>query len=101
MATRAEEARYRSEREGAKKAKKTKRAKGRHTEPVRAGRKATVAKEEPSAAGRRSRKSTRAGKNRLKSDTNFNLREERAGRAPNTQARKAVARGKHPRGKGR
>jgi hypothetical protein len=101
MATRAQEARYRAERTGKKKAKKARRAKGRHTEAVRAGKKATVAKEAPSLTGRRSRKSTRAGKNRLKADTNFNLREERAGRAPETRARKEAAKRKHPRGKRR
>ena len=99
MATRAQQARSQWERKGARKTKKVKRAKGRHTEPVRAGRKATFARENPSAEGRPSRKSTRAGKNRLKADTNFNLREERAGRSPDTRARKAGAQKKRPRGK--
>ena len=101
MATRAQRARYESERSGAKKSKTKKHARGRHTEAIRAGKKATVAKEAPSATGRRSRKSKRAGKNRLKADTNFNLREERAGRAPENRARKEVARRKRPRGKSR
>jgi hypothetical protein len=99
MATRSERARYESERSGPKKVKRRRRPKGRHTEPIYAGTKTPFAHEAPASDGRRSRKSTRAGKNRLKGDPNFNLREERAVRDPEARARRESAKRVHPRGR--
>ena len=74
-----------------------------HHEPKAAGKKATYEKEPAPPKGKRpSRKSTRAGANRSKPDTNLNLRSERAKSSPKARARaskaKATTAGGKPRG---
>lgn len=107
MATKSEQAKA----EAAKKGTKPKRArklarrksdveKHTHHEPKAAGKKATYEKEPAPAKGKRpSRKSTRAGANRSKPDTNLNLRSERAKSAPKARARATKAKATTTRGK--
>lgn len=95
MATRAERFRAGQERRGPKKQRKgpvgahgAQDPHGRKRNPNRAAaRKATYALETHTPRARPSRKSTRASANRSKPDTNFQLRSERAARAP--KARRA------------
>ena len=57
---------------------------------ARAGRKAAAALEQ-SASGRPSRKSTRAGKNRVKPDSNLARRQSRKTHSPEAQAERAAS----------
>lgn len=102
MATRAEQLRYQQERDESKKkrAKKARKAAAKPAPKKRASRtatKATVAVEEHGTA-RPSRKSTRGSANRLKSDTNLNLREERVKGSPENRYRKTRAKAARVRG---
>ena len=87
--------------------KAKKRAKARKTradklsaphENVHAGKKASYAREEPAADGRKSRKSSRSSANRSKPDTNLTLREQRAKSSPEARFRQAKARASRVRG---
>ena len=74
--------------------RKTDAEKHQHHEPKAAGKKATYEKEPAPPPGKRpSRKSTRAGANRSKPDTNLNLRSERAKSSPKSRARASKAKG--------
>ncbi len=97
MATRSEQFRAQAQRHASKKSKKkaaehvakksrAKRKTKAH-ENVRAGRKATVALEPRSPNARPSRKSSRASANRMKYDTNIELRSERAKSTPESRYR--------------
>jgi len=109
MATKAEQARVESERALARAHRAAREAEhrrlaARRTRPKshdseHAGRKATYALEEHADGARASRKSTRKGANHLRADTNFNLREERGRRAPESEQRHAAARTKQVRGR--
>jgi hypothetical protein len=87
----------------AKKARKLAQRKPKHSEaePIAAGKKATVAKEETAKGKRPSRKSTRKSANRGKSDSNLTLRSERAKNAPTARAREAKGKAVKTRGKAR
>jgi len=102
MATRAEQARAETQREESKKKRAKKARKKAATPPpkkrvTRTAAKATVAVEERGEK-RPSRKSTRGSANRLKSDTNLVLREERAKTSPENRYRKQRARSSRVRG---
>jgi len=106
MATKAEQFRYREQRDPKKKKKDS----GHHVtradrmskrvaadgtpvhENVRAGKKASVRKEKGT------RKSTRKAKKGQREDVNLELRTERAQRSPEVRARRARARAARPRG---
>jgi hypothetical protein len=64
----------------------------------RAARKASYPLEAPSKTGIASRKSSRAGGNRIKPDANLNLREERQKSAPTSRFRKSHAKSTRVRG---
>jgi hypothetical protein len=106
MATRAQSLHAEEQRHGVterarkrKKARKTRAEKlGAPHEMKHAGKKASYAREVPSAEGRSSRKSTRSSANRAKPDTNLNLREEREKGSPENRFRKAKTRGARVRG---
>ena len=106
MPTKSEELHAQQQRRGpTAKARKRAAAKKGHAEKFaaphatkHAGKKATYALEKPSKAGKSSRKSTRAGANRGKADTNLNLREERAKGSPESRFRKARAKSSRVRG---
>ena len=99
MPTRAEELHAQQQRRGATpKARKRAAAKKVRSEKFAAahenkhtGKKAAYALERPSKAGKASRKSTRGSANRVKADTNLNLREERVKGSPESRYRKARA----------
>jgi len=108
MATKAEQFRYREERDPKKKKKDdashhvtrtdrmSKRVAADGTplhENVRAGKKATTRKEKGT------RKSTRRAKKGQREDVNLELRNERAQHSPEVRARRARARVARPRGK--
>ncbi len=107
MATKAEQARAESTKKGTKPKRarklaqrKTDAEKHEHHEPKAAAKKATYRKEPPPPKGKRpSRKSTRAGANRSKPDTNLNLRSERAKSAPKARAQAAKQKAVKTRGK--
>ena len=107
MATKAERARAEAEKKGPKPKRVRKLArrklgaeKHEHHEPIAAGKKATYEKEPAPPKGKRpSRKSTRAGANRSKPDTNLNLRSERAKSSPKARARAAKGKAIKTRGK--
>lgn len=107
MATKAEQARAEKAKRGPKPKRvrklaqrKTEAEKHEHHEAKAAGKKATYKKEPPPPKGKRpSRKSTRAGANRSKPDTNLNLRSERAKSAPKARARAAKRASTKTRGK--
>jgi len=111
MATKSERAKAEETKKGTKPKRarklaqrKTDAEKHQHHEPKAAGKKATYEKEPAPAKGKRpSRKSTRAGANRSKPDTNLNLRSERAKSSPKARARASkrkatTTRGSSPRG---
>lgn len=107
MATKAESLHAEDQRRGLTRRAK-KRAKARKTradklgaphETKRAGKKASYAMEVPTTDRRPSRKSTRSSANRLKPDTNLNLREERQKGSPENRFRKARARRARVRGR--
>lgn len=105
MATRAESARAENARHGiTPKAAKKNRARKTRAERrgaranAHAGRKATYAYETTASGKRPSRKSSRAGANRMKADANLNLRHTRAERSPETKSRKARIRSSRVRG---
>lgn len=105
MATRAEQLRYEQEREQGKK-KRAKKQREQLAKTPRAGKarvgrtaaKATVSAEARVAGKRPSRKSTRSSANRLKNDTNLNLREERTKSSSDNRYRKGLARTSRVRG---
>lgn len=106
MATKSEQAKAEAAKKGTKpkRARKLARRKTKeeqaHHEPIAAGKKATYEKEPAPPKGKRpSRKSTRAGANRSKPDTNLNLRSERAKSSPKARARAAKAKRPTPGGK--
>ncbi len=106
MATRAERLRATSQRKGLtrkarKKASNRKSREQKHgpKQPMsHAEHKATYALETHSKTSRASRKSTRASANRIKADTNLNLREEMTKGSPEMRARKARSRATRVRG---
>ncbi len=67
---------------------------------IRAGKKATYVLEDQPAGQRPPRKSTRRAANRMKADTNLNLRETRLKTAPKARSRNAKARSTRVRGHG-
>jgi hypothetical protein len=97
MATRSEQYRAQAQRHPSKQSKKKsaehaskksrvkRKVAGR--ENVRAGKKATAALEPRPAKARPSRKSSRASANRMKYDTNLELRAERAKKSPESRYR--------------
>lgn len=103
MATKADQARAGAQKKGPskKKAKKVAQRKPRkaHAEPIAAGRKATVAKEQTKGK-RPSRKSTRASANRAKADSALEIRSELAKNAPTERARSDERKGTKVRGSG-
>jgi len=103
MSTRAQDFKAAAEREPKKKAKPVKASlmKERAKHPnKRAAKKAVVAKEEHGTA-KPTRKATRGGKNRGRSDTGPVVRQEGRARSADTKARNAKVKAKHPRGKPR
>jgi hypothetical protein len=105
MATKAEQLRQQQERHGiSPKARKRDMAKTRaekfgEPHPARrAARKASYALDVPSKEGVASRKSSRAAANRIKPDTNLNLREEQQKGSPTSRFRKTHAKGMRVRG---
>jgi hypothetical protein len=107
MATKSEQAKAEAAKKGPKpkRARKLARRKPKdeqhvHHEPKAAGKKATYEKEPAPAKGKRpSRKSTRAGANRSKPDTNMNLRSERAKSSPKSRAGASARKATKTRGK--
>lgn len=107
MSTRAEKERADEQRHGETPAAR-KRAKARRTRAekfgaahptARAGKKASYALERPSREGRASRKSTRAAANRMKADTNLNLREERQKGSPESRFRRSRVKAQRVKGR--
>jgi hypothetical protein len=105
MATRAETARAENARHGiTPKARKKNRARKAHDKKrgaqanAHAGRKATYAFEKVPNGATRSRKSSRAGANRMKADSNLTLREGRKDRSSKVRNSKARIRSSRVRG---
>jgi hypothetical protein len=106
MATRAQEFRAESQRTGAAKKTKARRAKAtkpgvpkaaRSRDKKHAAKKATYALE-PATEGRPARKSTRSSANRAKADSNLNGREQLRKGTPEAKYAKTKARGARVRG---